>query len=54
MTFQLNAAAFDKNAPILYAIVAVILAVVVAQAVFFLVRAYRRGVKIGIITLPKE
>ncbi len=47
MTFQLNAAAFDKNAPILYAIVAIILAVVVAQAVFFLVRAYRRGVKIG-------
>ena len=47
MNYQLNAAEFNKNAPILYAIVAIILAVVVAQAVFFLVRAYRRGVKIG-------
>ena len=44
---QLNAAEFNKNAPVLYAIVSIILAVVVAQAVFFLVRAYRRGVKIG-------
>ena len=47
MYLQLNAAQFDKNAPVLYAIVALILAVVVAQAVFFLVRAYCRGVKIG-------
>ena len=47
MIYQINAAEFNKNAPILYAIVAIILAVVVAQAVFFLVRAYRRGVKIG-------
>ena len=43
----LNAASLDKNAPILYVLVSVILLVVVAQAVFFLVRAYRRGVKIG-------
>lgn len=47
MIYQINAAEFNKNAPILYAIVAIILAVVVAQAVFFLVRAYHRGVKIG-------
>ena len=47
MIYQINAAEFNKNAPILYTIVAIILAVVVAQAVFFLVRAYRRGVKIG-------
>ena len=44
---QLGAAQFDKNAPVLYVIVGIILAVVIAQAVFFLVRAYRRGVKIG-------
>ena len=44
---QLNAAEFSKNAPVLYVIVSLILAVVVAQAVFFLGRAYRRGVKIG-------
>ena len=47
MLNQLNAASFDKNAPYLYLIVGIILAVVIAQAVFFLVRAYRRGVKIG-------
>lgn len=46
--FQLNAAQFDTNSPVLYLIVGIILAVVLAQAVFFLVRAYRRGVKIGI------
>lgn len=45
--FQLNAAKFDTNSPVLYLIVGIILAVVLAQAVFFLVRAYRRGVKIG-------
>ena len=44
---QLGAAQFDKNAPVLYVIVGIILAVAIAQAVFFLVRAYRRGVKIG-------
>ncbi len=38
---------FSKNAAILYVIVGVILAVVTAQAVFFLVRAYRRGIRIG-------
>ena len=47
MILQLNAAQFDRNAPVLYVIVGIILAVVVAQAVFFLARAYRRGVKIG-------
>lgn len=47
MIFQLNAVEFNKNAAILYVVVALILAVVMAQAVFFLVRAYRRGVRIG-------
>lgn len=37
----------DKNAAILYLIVGIIIAVVTAQAVFFLVRSYRRGVVIG-------
>lgn len=47
MIFQINAVEFNKNAAILYVVVALILAVVMAQAVFFLVRAYRRGVRIG-------
>ena len=47
MISQLNAVEFNKNAAILYVVVALILAVVMAQAVFFLVRAYRRGVRIG-------
>lgn len=47
MLHNLNGVAFDKNAPILFVIVAVIIAVILAQAVFFLVRAYRRGLAIG-------
>ena len=47
MISQLNAVEFNKNAAILYVVVALILAVVMAQAIFFLVRAYRRGVRIG-------
>ena len=45
--YSLNVLQFDTNAAILYGIVALILSVVLAQAIFFLVRAYRRGVKIG-------
>ncbi|MDR2091323.1 MAG: DUF5058 family protein [Clostridiales bacterium] len=37
----------DLNAGIIYLIVAVVIAVVCAQAVFFLVKAYREGVRIG-------
>lgn len=47
MLQNLNSVEFDKNAAILYVVVGVILAVVMAQAVFFLVRSYRRGVAIG-------
>lgn len=38
---------FDMNSAILFVIVGIIIAVITAQAVFFLVRSYRRGVKIG-------
>ncbi|MBQ9081634.1 MAG: DUF5058 family protein [Clostridia bacterium] len=38
---------FSKNALILFVLVGVIIAVILAQAVFFLIRAYRRGVAIG-------
>lgn len=38
---------FSINSPILYGIVGVIIAIVIAQSVFFLVRSYRHGVKIG-------
>ncbi len=39
---------FSLNSPIIFALVAVILAVVVAQSVFFLVKAYKRGRELGI------
>ena len=38
---------FDVNSPILFLIVGVIIAFVVAQSVFFLVKAYRRGMELG-------
>ena len=38
---------FSVNSPALFAIVGIIIAFVVAQSVFFLVRAYRRGLAIG-------
>ena len=38
---------FSVNSVILFVIVGLIIAVITAQAVFFLVRSYRRGVKIG-------
>lgn len=38
---------FNVNHPIIYAMVAVLIAVVLAQSVYFLVRAYRRALVIG-------
>ena len=38
---------FDVNSPILFLIVGAIIAVVLAQSVFFLVKAWKRGVEIG-------
>ncbi len=38
---------FSVNHPILFVLVAVIIAVVIAEAVYFLVRAYRRAKEIG-------
>ena len=38
---------FSLNSPIVYALVAVILGVVIAQSVFFLVKAYKRGIDPG-------
>ncbi len=39
---------FSLNSPIIFAFVAVIIGVVVAQSVFFLVKAYKRGRELGI------
>lgn len=39
---------FSLNSPIIFVLVAVILGVVVAQSIFFLVKAYKRGVELGI------
>ena len=39
---------FSVNSPILFVVVGAIIAFVLAQAIFFLVRAYRRGLAIGI------
>ena len=38
---------FDVNHPIIFAMVAVVIAVVLAQSVFFLVKAWKRGIEIG-------
>ena len=38
---------FSVNHPILYIMVAVLIAVVLAQSVYFLIRAYRRALQIG-------
>lgn len=38
---------FDVNSPILFVLVAIVIAVVLAQSVFFLVRAYRRAKEKG-------
>ena len=39
---------FSINSPIIYVLVALILSVVIAQSVFFLVKAYKHGLEIGI------
>lgn len=39
---------FSLNSPIIFGLVAIILGVVVAQSVFFLVKAYKRGRELGI------
>ena len=39
---------FDPNSGFLYAIVAIVIAIVIAQSVFFLVRALRRAKELGI------
>ena len=39
---------FNINHPLLYVLVAAIIAVVLAQSVFFLVKAWKRGVQLGI------
>ncbi len=38
---------FSINSPIIFAMVAIVLGVVVAQSVFFLVKAYKRGLELG-------
>ena len=39
---------FSANSPIIFIMVAAIISVVIAQSVFFLVKAYKRGIEIGI------
>ena len=41
---------FSLNSPIIFAMVAVVIGVVVAQSIFFLVKAYKRGVELGMDT----
>ena len=38
---------FSANSPIIFAIVALVIGVVTAQSVFFLIKAYKRGLEIG-------
>jgi hypothetical protein len=38
---------FSPNSPIIFVIVAVVIGIVVAQSVFFLIKAYKRGIEIG-------
>ena len=38
---------FSINSPILFVIVALIVAVVLAQSIFFLVKAWKRGIELG-------
>lgn len=39
---------FSPNSPLIYALVALILAVVIGQSIFFLLKAYKHGLEIGI------
>ena len=38
---------FSLNSPIIYALVGIVLSVVIAQSVFFLVKAYKQGIALG-------
>ena len=38
---------FSLNSPVIFAMVAVVIGVVIAQSVFFLVKAYKRGLELG-------
>lgn len=38
---------FNVNSPVLFLIAGLIIAVVLAQSVWFLVKAWRRGIEIG-------
>lgn len=38
---------FSLNSPIIFVLVAIVLGVVIAQSVFFLVKAYKRGIELG-------
>jgi hypothetical protein len=38
---------FSINSPVIYVLVAIVLSVVVAQSVFFLIKAYKRGIELG-------
>ena len=42
---------FSTNHPILFALAGIIIAVVLAQSVFFLIKAWKRGAEIGMDTL---
>ena len=42
---------FSTNHPILFVIAGIIIAVVLAQSIFFLVMAWKRGIAIGISCL---
>ena len=39
---------FSANSPIIFIMVAIIISVVVAQSIFFLIKAYKRGLELGI------
>ena len=39
---------FSLNSPIIFVMVAMVIGVVIAQSVFFLVKAYKRGIELGI------
>ena len=39
---------FSVNHPILFVLVGIIIAVVLAQSVYFLIKAYRRAVELGV------
>ncbi|MBQ9070462.1 MAG: DUF5058 family protein [Clostridia bacterium] len=38
---------FSLNSPVIYIMVAIVISVVIAQSVFFLVKAYKRGIELG-------